>query len=77
LAKFTYSVVLIREGRDRDYRDFWERGILKNSQGEDLSSDLVGFVEVVEAKNLNEAISIVQNKHPKLTIARENSSKVG
>jgi len=77
MAKSTYSVTVIREGREKDYRDFWDHGIKINSKGEELHSDLVGFTEIVEAKNLNEAISIVREMHKGLTIARDHSSKIG
>ena len=77
MAKSTYSIIVIREGRDKDYRNFWNNDAKTNSNGELLHSDMLGFTEIVEAKNLNEAISIVQKKYPNLTIARENSSKVG
>jgi len=77
MSKSTYKVTVIREGRKKDYRDFWDHDIMVNSDGEELHSDLVGFTEVVEAKNLNEAIAIVQKKYPALTIARDHSAKIG
>ncbi|WAC06804.1 MAG: hypothetical protein OS130_11155 [Thermodesulfobacteriota bacterium] len=77
MVKSTYSISIIREGRERDYRDFWDNGVKVNSNGEELHSDLVGFTEIVEAKNLNEAVSIVQRKHPGLTLARDHSRKIG
>lgn len=51
---------MIREGRDRDYREFWDRNQRVNESGEVLHSDLVGFTETVDANNLNDAISIVE-----------------
>ena len=77
MSKSTYKVTVIREGRGKDYRDFWDRGEKVNSDGEELHPALVGFTEVVEAKNLKEAIAIVQKKHPALTIARNHSEKIG
>lgn len=77
MLKSMYSVTVINEGREKDYRDFWDRGIEVNSHGEQLHSGLVGFVELVEARNLNEAIAMVQKKHPARTIARDHSTKVG
>jgi hypothetical protein len=77
MSKPTYSVTVIHEGREKDYRDFWDRGIKVNSDGEEIHSGLVGFTEVVEAKNLNEAIAIVQKRHPARTIARDHSAKIG
>lgn len=77
MSKSTYKVTVIREGREKDYRDFWDREIKVNSDGEKLHSALVGFTEVVEAKNLNKAIAIVQKKHPALTVAKDHSAKVG
>ena len=60
MSKTTYSVTVIHEGREKDYRDFWDRGIKINSDGEELHPELVGFTEVVEAENLNEAVAIVR-----------------
>lgn len=77
MAKGMYSISLIREGRDKEYYDFWEPGITKNSFGEELHSDIVCFIINIEAKNLNEAISIAKNMHPELTVVRKYSSKIG
>ena len=77
MSKSTYKVIVICEDREKDYRDFWDRGIKVNSNGEELHSGLVGFTEMVEAKNLDEAIAIVQKKHPALIIARDHSAKIG
>ncbi len=77
MSKSTYEVPVIREGREKDYRDFWDREIKVNSDGEELHSALVSFTEVVEAKNLDEAIAIVQKKHPALIVARNHSVKIG
>lgn len=74
--KYTYSVSVIREGRDRDYRDFWDRNQRVNESGEVLHSDLVGFTETVDANNLNDAISSVEKKYPNLRVVREYSSKL-
>lgn len=76
MSKSTYNVTVIREGREKDYRDFWDRGIRVNSDGEELHSALVGFTEMVEANNLDEAIAIVRKKHPGLTIAKSHSAKI-
>lgn len=75
--KSTYTIAMIRQGRERDYRDFWEKNLKNNSKGEALDSDVVGFIETVDAKSLEEAISIAQRIHPGLTIVREYSSKLG
>lgn len=68
MSKATYSVVVIQMGREKDYFDFWTHDLKTNSAGEELHSSLVGFTEMVEAKNKQEAISIVKKKHPGLTI---------
>ena len=77
MSKSAYSVTVIYEGREKDFRDFWDRRIKVNSDGEELHPGLVGFTEVVKAKNLNEAIAIVQKKHPALIVARDHSTKIG
>jgi hypothetical protein len=68
MAKATYSVVVIRKNREKDYFDFWTRGVKINASGEELHSDLVGFTETVEAKNKQEAASLIQRKYPGFTI---------
>ena len=77
MGKSTYSITIIRKGRERDYRYFWDNGVKENQSGEILHSNLVGFTEIIDAKNLNEAISIAQQKHPGLSIAKDHSSKIG
>ena len=77
MGKSTYVVAVIRKDRNRDYRDFWDRNIKKNLEGEELHPSLVGFTEIVEALNLKEAITKVQKMHPGLTIARDCSHKLG
>jgi len=77
MAKSTYSVVVIREGREQDYRDFWIRNKKVNSSGEELHSALVGFEETVDAKNKKDAESIVQAKHPNLSIDAEATHRLG
>ncbi|AUU93180.1 hypothetical protein PO654_26425 [Phytobacter diazotrophicus] len=77
MAKNRYSISLIRNERESDYFDFWEKGLKVNKLGESLHSDLVGFEVIVEASNLQEAISIVKEKHPCSTIVERYSSKVG
>ncbi|MDP3087649.1 MAG: hypothetical protein Q8M99_05620 [Methylotenera sp.] len=77
MAKNIYSIVVIREGRNKDYHDFWGKNVLTNSAGESLHPDLISFTELVEAKNLNDAISIIQKQFPNLTVALKNSHKIG
>lgn len=73
----TFIVKVIHKGRERDYYDFWLQGVPKNKAGEELHSDLVGFTESVEAKNKNEAITLVRAKHPGLQIDTEATERIG
>ena len=68
-----YSVYVIREGRENDYRNFWDRGIKVNSQREILTPELVGFTEMVEANTLIDACAVVQDKFPGLILAEDHS----
>jgi len=77
MSKATYSVAVIRKGRDKDYFDFWIHGLKTNSSGEELHSDLVGFVETVDAKNKQEAVLLVKEKHPGLSIDTEATQRLG
>jgi hypothetical protein len=77
MAKATYLVVVIRKGREKDYFDFLSRDLKINANGEELHSDLVGFTEMVEARNKQEAVSIVEKKHPGLSIDTAASQRLG
>ena len=77
MRKATFIVVVIREGREQDYYDFWVRGAKKNEAGEELNSDLVGFTESIEAKNINEAVALVRERHPKLRVDVEATQCLG
>ena len=59
------------------YFDFWKNGVKKNSSGEELHSALVSFVEIVDAKNTKEAITLVQKKYPGQQIDAEATCCVG
>jgi hypothetical protein len=77
MSKATYSVVVIREGRDKDYFNFWRHGLKTSASGEELHSDLVGFTEAVEAKNKQEAESLVKKMYPGLSIDAEATQRLG
>ena len=76
MTKNLYKVAFIREGREEDYREFWNRSILTNSQGEALTPEVVGIYQHLEAKTLEDAIAQARNNHPKLIIAREHCAKI-
>lgn len=73
MAKF--SVVVIREKREKDYYDFWKHNVNINASGKKLGADLVGFTEIIEAKNRHEAESLIQQKYPRLTIDVEATQR--
>lgn len=77
MAKSSYEVVVIRQGRENDYHEFWKNGAKKNASGEQLHSALVGFVEVVNANNTDEAIEIVRKKYPGHQIDVKATSRLG
>lgn len=77
MSKATYSVVVIREGRNKDYYDFWRDGLKSNNSGEELHSDLVGFTQTVEAINKQEAVSLVKEMYPRLSIDAEATQRLG
>ncbi len=72
----TYTCVLIHKGREKDYYDFWKRSVDKNDKGELLDTQLVGFTEIIDAKNSQEALRLIQQKHPTLTLDRESITKL-
>jgi hypothetical protein len=73
IAMDTYTIYVIREGREDDYRNFWGMGVKVNSHREILTAELVGFTESVEANTLNEAIAMVKKKYPTLIVAEDHS----
>lgn len=77
MSIYSYEIILINEGRDKDYNDFWNNGVEVNDAGEVLHPALVGFTEIIDAKNLNEAISIAEKKFPNNKIARDDCCKIG
>ena len=68
MAKETYLVKVIREGREKDYFDFWRKGAQKNAAGEVLEPALVGFEVEQDGRDLQEAVAQVRRKHPGLQI---------
>ncbi|MDP1772747.1 MAG: hypothetical protein Q8L15_10720 [Methylobacter sp.] len=77
MSKSTYIVVVIQEGRERDYSDFEKRGININAFGEQLHSGLLSFNVEVEAKNKQEAVSLVRKMHPGLSIDTDATQRLG
>jgi hypothetical protein len=77
MTKAMYSVVVIRKGRENDFVDFWEKSKYINASGEKLDSEIVGFTEMVKAKNKQEAESLIKEKHPDLIIYHEATKRLG
>ena len=77
MPKHLYKVAVVRKDRESDYHDFWNKNLKINSRGDALDSEVVGIYRHIEAKNLNDAIAIVQKEFPGLTIAREHCAKQG
>lgn len=77
MTKSSYSVVVIRKGREKDYSDFWIHDSKTNASGEDLHSDLVGFTVIVEANNNQEAVILIKKLHPGLSIDLESIQRIG
>jgi hypothetical protein len=77
MAQTTFDVLVIRKGRMADYRLFWEQGTEVNEQGVELKSDELSFNVLVEAKNLHEAVRIVQKTHPDDSVSRVGSRRLG
>ncbi|HEY9031462.1 MAG TPA: hypothetical protein VIM93_08905 [Kangiella sp.] len=77
MSKATFTVTVIREGREKDYYDFWVHDLKENKIGEMLNSEVVGFTEIVEAKNKQEAISKVRELHPRLRIDEDATYRLG
>lgn len=68
MAKANYSMRVINKGREKDYFDFWRRDARKNSAGEVLNAELVGFEVRQSGNDADEAIAAVRRKHAGLQI---------
>ncbi len=77
MSKATYSVVVIRKGREKDYFDFWNRYNKVNANDEELHPALVSFTEMVEARNKREAVSMVKKKYSGLSIDMDATQRHG
>ena len=64
----TYRVIVIIEGRETDYYDYHIRNIKTNLQGEKLNTAMLGFAEILDAKNKADAAEAVRKKFPKNSI---------
>lgn len=71
MAKETYLLQVINKGREKDYFDFWRKGVQKNAAGEVLGPELVGFGVSQEARDPAEAVALVRRKHPGLQVDTE------
>ena len=77
MAKVMFQVVVIRKNRETDYFDFYKRGIRVNTSGEELRTDVLSFTELIEAKNKQDAIRMVQDKHLGFVIDSEATMRLG
>ena len=75
--KATFNIVVICKGREADYYDFWKRHVNVNSAGEKLHSALLSFTEMIEAKNKNEAHSLIRRKYPEHQIDEQATVRLG
>lgn len=76
MPKSTYKVFVIKSGREQDYYDFWYRDIQTNSEGEELDSYIVCLAVLIDADNLEVAVSKVQSLYPNLRIDIEFSHEL-
>lgn len=77
MAKATYSIAIVDPENVRLWRGFWIAGEKSPDIERAAKKGLLGQNELQEAGNLEDAIRLVQKKHPNKTIMREGSSKVG
>lgn len=71
-----FKVSVINTDRERDYYDYWDKGVEVNDNGDILAPDIVGFEEIAEADNLKDAIKKIRQKHPNNQIAEKYSCKI-
>ena len=61
----SYKVAIVERGKEALWRRYW----IKDSEGTaDAAPSTLGRTEVVEAASVEEAIAIVQRKHPNSTV---------
>lgn len=73
MAKATYFIRVIHQGREKDYFDFWRRDLRKNAAGEELTAELVGFDVSQSGNDADEAVAAVRRKHAGLQIDTQNT----
>lgn len=75
MAKTMFCVVVIKKGQERDYFDLLKCGVKYTKSGEELTADALTITEVIEAKNKQDAVGLVQSKYPGFTIDSEATSR--
>ncbi len=73
MAKASYYIRVIHQGREKDYFDFWRRNLRQNAAGEELTAELVGFDVMQSGNTVEEAIAAVRRKHAGLQIDTQNT----
>ena len=64
----TYQVTVIKPGRERDYFDFWIKGIHVNAQGTILDSGSLCNSVTVQANSKAEAREKIREDYPGHTL---------
>ena len=67
MARSQYKISIVERGAEAQWRSFWVDGIGTNP----------GRTALKEARNLEEAIRLVQDENPGCTVMREGSSRIG
>lgn len=68
-----FVVKVMRKGREADYRAFHREGKRTSATGEELDSASIGFLDVVDADNMEEAIALARARFPDHRIDEEGT----
>lgn len=64
----TYQVTVIRQGRERDYNDYCQKGVQVNAEGKILDPGSLGDSVTVQANSKAEARKKVRDMYPGRTL---------
>lgn len=77
MPKAIYKIAFVERGKEGMWRKFWNTpgALSTNAQAGNRDGSL-GRSDIVEAKNLEEAMAIVQGRHANCTVMAEGSARI-
>lgn len=78
MGKSSYDIAFVERGKEALWRAFWDspRGPTEQAIEANAAGSL-GRTEIVEAKNLKEAMAIVAARHPDCVVIEDACGRIG